>query len=260
MPMMMRAKYAKEGMMKYLSHLDLVRLFERAFRRAEIPLAFSQGFNPHPIVSFASPLSIGVSSEAEYFDLVLSKAMHEAEFVRKLNHTLPEGIRLVTAKYHEIEKVPSLMKESALISYRVEGYADHTLETNQLESSLDIFLDGEEIWIDKIIKKNKYKHRRQQKITRINIRPLIHALAIQSVRDNYMSAEIQIHNLDSGTVKPLIVFREWFHSANLQIDLDQLSIHRLEVFRINEQAEYEPILPSDSSMVQELNSGKRDVE
>ena len=260
MPIMMRAKYAKEGMMKYVSHLDLVRIFERAFRRAEIPMAFSQGFNPHPMVSFASPLSIGVSSEAEYFDLVLREAVPEEEFIQKLNHTLPEGIRLMAAKYYENEKLPSLMKESALISYRVEGYADHTLELNQLEAALNNFLESEEILIDKTIKKNKYKHRRQQKTTRVNIRPLIYAFAIQSVKNNYLSAEIQIHNLDSGTVKPLIVFREWFCSANLQVDLDQLSIHRMEVFRINEQGEYAPILPADSAMAQELNRGKRDVE
>lgn len=260
MPMIMRVKYAKEGMMKYVSHLDLVRLFERAFRRAEIPLAFSQGFNPHPMVSFASPLSIGVSSESEYFDLVLGKEMKEAEFLVRINQTLPQGVRLIAAKYYGKEKIPSLMKESALIAYNVQGYASTSLSQSQLKRSLDAFLDLEEIPIEKTIKKNKYKNRRNHKTTRINIRPLIHTLLLETVEENYFSAKLQTHNLDSGTVKPIIVFRELFRFANIEIDLDQLSIHRLDVFRINGNSEYESILSEGYTTVQPLHIGKCDGE
>ncbi len=157
MPMIMRAKYTKVGMMKYISHLDLVRLFERAFRRAEIPMAFTQGFNPHPMVSFASPLSIGISSEAEYFDLVLASSMEEKEFFVRMNNTLPSEIQIKAAKFYPANKLTSLMKESTLLSYRIEGHSDALLRSETLEESLKTFLSQKEILIEKTIKKNKYK-------------------------------------------------------------------------------------------------------
>jgi radical SAM-linked protein len=64
-------KYTKEERVKYISHLDFLRLVQRAIRRADIPVAYSQGFNPHPRLSFASALAVGVTSEGEYLDIYL---------------------------------------------------------------------------------------------------------------------------------------------------------------------------------------------
>ncbi|RQD70618.1 MAG: DUF2344 domain-containing protein [Tindallia sp. MSAO_Bac2] len=246
MPMIMRAKYTKVGMMKYLSHLDLVRLFERAFRRAEIPLAFTQGFNPHPMVSFASPLSIGVSSEAEYFDLVLSTPLDAKEFTQRMNDTLPEGIHINAARLYSTNKLTSLMKESALLSYRIEGHSNIPLQLEALDESISSFLAQPEILIEKTIKKNKYKHRKQNKSVTVNIRSLIHSFNIKSVKENFFTAELEIYNYDSGTVKPLIVCQNWIRFSELQICQEDLTFHRTEVCRKNSQESFEAILSSDS--------------
>lgn len=93
-----RLEFAKVGDMKYISHLDLVRLMERAARRARIPVAYSGGYNPHPKFFFASPLPVGMTGEREYLDVVLEKPMAPQAVVESLCACLPEGLEVKRAK------------------------------------------------------------------------------------------------------------------------------------------------------------------
>ena len=70
--MKVRVKFSKEGPIKFIGHLDVMRYFQKAIRRAKIDIAYSAGFSPHPILSFASPLSVGHTSQGEYFDMELN--------------------------------------------------------------------------------------------------------------------------------------------------------------------------------------------
>lgn len=240
--MIMRTKYSKTGMMKYLSHLDLVRLFERALRRAKIPIAFSQGYNPHPMISFASPLSIGVSSEAEHFDLVLAEPVDENEFTHKMNLVLPNEVCIMKAKFYNEKKLTSLMKESALLTYHIEIRTAEPISTDEIKKSIDVFMDKNDVFITKIIKKNKYKHRKQAKSTKVNIRPLIHSFTIKSITEEGLILSLEIYNSDSGTVKPIIVCENWLQIADLSLDVEDFMIHRKEVMKLNDKGEYEVIL------------------
>lgn len=78
-----RLKFTKGSEVKYISHLDLMRVFQRALRRASIPISYSSGFNPHQEISFAAPLSLGVTSNAEYVDLKLTEPMDVREIRRR---------------------------------------------------------------------------------------------------------------------------------------------------------------------------------
>ncbi len=84
--------FAKKGLMKYISHLDLMRLFQRSMRRADLPLKFSQGFSPHPKFSIKRALKLGLESEREEATVVLKEAMNVEEFRNRLQKQLPEGI------------------------------------------------------------------------------------------------------------------------------------------------------------------------
>jgi len=88
--------YAKFGDAKYISHLDLIRMFSRAFKRAGIPLTHSEGFNPHPKMAIGLPLSVGLTSECEYMDAELDRAI-SADDVSALNASLPMGISISAA-------------------------------------------------------------------------------------------------------------------------------------------------------------------
>lgn len=91
------ASFTKQEPVKFVSHLDMQRLFQRAFRRAGLPLAYSQGFNPHPLLSFATALSVGYTSDCEYFDIILSEPVPPDEFAERVNAVLPNGVRIIDA-------------------------------------------------------------------------------------------------------------------------------------------------------------------
>jgi radical SAM-linked protein len=156
--MIIRAKYTKTGTMVYLSHLDLVRLFERAFRRISLPMAFTQGYNQHPLISFAAPLSLGVSSSAEYLEVVLSEAMDPNEFINKMNGTLPEEIQIKEAVLKTDKQPKSLMHEVALVDYNVTLTAEN-MTASELEQSLTDFLGRETLIIEKKAKPSKNRGR-----------------------------------------------------------------------------------------------------
>ena len=95
--------YEKTDNAKYISHLDFVRTYNRTMRRAGLPVAFSEGFNPHPQLSFALPLSVGYTSECELLELKLTEELPEAEIRDRLNAVIPDGIKILEA--HK-EKAP----------------------------------------------------------------------------------------------------------------------------------------------------------
>ena len=96
--MKIRIKFAKTGVMKFVGHLDVMRYFQKAIRRAELPIAYSEGFSPHMLLSFASPLGVGISSTGEYFDMVLAEDMKTDEIVKRLNATMVEGMEVISAR------------------------------------------------------------------------------------------------------------------------------------------------------------------
>ena len=85
-----RMKFSKGEEVKYISHLDLQRTFQRALRRADIQIAYSQGFNPHPKLSFAMALAVGMTSEGEYVDVELAHPIDAKEMKERLNNLYPE--------------------------------------------------------------------------------------------------------------------------------------------------------------------------
>jgi radical SAM-linked protein len=90
--------FAKKGKMKYISHLDLMRTLTRAMRRAELPLKMTEGFSPHPKLSMASALKLGLESESEEASILLKEPIEAGEFREKLNKQLPQGIEVRTAR------------------------------------------------------------------------------------------------------------------------------------------------------------------
>ena len=123
-------KFSKDGMMKYISHLDIIRLFNRAFKRAGIELEHSQGFNPHPKLVFAQPLSLGYTSDCELAQIDTVEAFKEDMLAHMINDQMPNGISILSCKKQEKEtksiaagiteaaytiKLPEKSKANALI-------------------------------------------------------------------------------------------------------------------------------------------------
>ena len=96
--MKVRIKFAKTGHMKFVGHLDTMRYFQKAIRRAELPVAFSGGYSPHMIMSFAAPLGVGTTSLGEYFDMELTETVPTKEIEDRLNAVMAEGVSICSAR------------------------------------------------------------------------------------------------------------------------------------------------------------------
>ncbi len=116
--MKVRIKFRKYGALRFIGHLDVMRFFQKAMRRAEIPIAFTAGYSPHMIMSFANPLGIGLSSDGEYFDIELSGPISSKEAVRRLNEAMVEGMEVVSFRQIAEEKKMTGMAIVAAADYR----------------------------------------------------------------------------------------------------------------------------------------------
>lgn len=115
----LRLKFARRDKLKFLSHLDMMRLWERALRRSGISLAYSEGFSPHPRISIAAPLAVGVTSQAELIDVFLEKGISPAIFLQKIRDQLPDGVEILEITQAAIDE-PSLQSRVRYAEYIVE--------------------------------------------------------------------------------------------------------------------------------------------
>jgi radical SAM-linked protein len=158
-------KFTKESDIKFISHLDLMRTIQRIVRRAELPVEYSKGFNPHMSISIAQPLSVGMYSKGEYMDLVLTEEFNEELIKEKLNANVPAGIKFIeVVKIKNVEGEKKLPQAMALIDaaeYKINiKYDDCKKLVDQIEA-----LKNKEQW--NTIKRSKNGEKE------VDIKPLI---------------------------------------------------------------------------------------
>ena len=96
--MKIRIKFSKQGNMKFIGHLDIMRYFQKAMRRAEVNIRYSEGFSPHQIMSFAAPLGVGLTGSGEYLDIEVLSTESSCEMTRRLNEVMVEGMEVLSYK------------------------------------------------------------------------------------------------------------------------------------------------------------------
>jgi len=117
-------KFTKEGEIKFISHLDLMRTIQRIIKRANLPIDYSRGFNPHQDLSIAQPLSVGTYSSGEYMDMGLREELDCEELKNRLNSNCPKGIEILEiSKVPQIENVKRVPQAMALVDL-----ADYTIK------------------------------------------------------------------------------------------------------------------------------------
>ena len=158
--MRMIAEFEKMGRMSWFSHLDLQNTMQRALRRAQLPVAYSQGFNPHVLTSFATALSVGCQSRGEVMEVEMAGEISPEEFVEKLNACLPDGLK-VRRCAPVPDSAPALMAKVAEAGY------DITAPNADLTQAVEAFLKAEEVMVEK---------RSKTKTRLVNIRPMVHEI------------------------------------------------------------------------------------
>ena len=183
MSKLIRVKYKKEDEMIFISHLDLQRLLQRAFRRAKINLSYSEGFNPHPKMSYGNALALGVESQGEYVDIEIEDDIEVDEFLERINNQLPEGIKFI--KGQEIDpKTPSLSSVIVYGEYIFNIDLDTPLSKEFVKSRVLNFVKSEEIIVTKTNKKGRK--------VEVDIRPLIKNFDLVSLDDKKVTFESTI--------------------------------------------------------------------
>ncbi|OGO38534.1 MAG: hypothetical protein A2147_01345 [Chloroflexi bacterium RBG_16_57_8] len=140
----LRIRFSRGEEIKFISHLDLMRCWERALRRATVPLAYSEGFSPHPRISLAAPLALGVTSEAELMDINVSRWVSPHWFTDGVSRQLPDGLKLI-AVFPVAATLPSLQSAVRLAEYRVE--VEPKMDKTEAEATVEHLLSlGELPW------------------------------------------------------------------------------------------------------------------
>ena len=180
-----RITFSKQGALRYTGHLDLHRLWERAMRRADLPLSYSQGFHPQPKISLASALPLGFSSRAEALDVRFNEEIPTEEIASRLQESLPPDIQIIRVESVD-EKLPALQTQVLSAVYQVE---------------LTEPVDGSELSrrVEEILKAESLPRERRSKF--YDLRPLIEELSV-SIAGDKISLHIKLAAREGATGRP----------------------------------------------------------
>lgn len=213
--MKVRIKFSKTGHTKFIGHLDTMRYFQKAVRRAELPIAFSGGYSPHMIMSFAAPLGVGITSQGEYFDMELTETVPTSEIVRRLNDTMAEGFRVLAARQVEDGKAGKAMSLVAAADYHIEFREGKEPEADW-KSKIPEFLSRKEILVSKVTKNGEKM---------VDIRPYVYKMELQGDKIFMMLASASANYTKPETV--MNAFIQWLGEEPKPF---ACMIERLEVY------------------------------
>ncbi|MBC3889799.1 DUF2344 domain-containing protein [Acetobacterium paludosum] len=191
-------RFKRSTALRFLSHLDQQRLFQRAFRRANINIEYSHGFNPHPRMSFALAMSVGLTSDWEYGEVIVTGELDCNDFMTRMNAVLPNGLEIISAKVCD-EGTPSLssLLEKSYYSLKVKLVPEINFErTNQIIKS---YLELPVINIQKRNKKGKMVEK--------DIRPFIESISVNQEDDKNdpINVKMTLVYIEQQCVKPELV-------------------------------------------------------
>ena len=186
----LRIRFCRGVAIQFISHLDIIRLWQRALHRAEIPLSYSEGFNPHPRISLAVPLAIGVTSEAELMDILCTKWVSPHWFSAAVSQQLPPGIEILQV-YPINSNQSSLQSQVRYAEYKVEVETEK--EPKDIESGLSSLLSAEHL---------PWQHQRDTGIRSYDLRVLIDNLRLIDWHRPYCTIEMRLRCDNSGSGRP----------------------------------------------------------
>lgn len=256
-----RIKYAKMGVLKYIGHLDLMRFFQKAVKRADLDIAYSQGFSPHQLMSFAAPLALGVTSEGEYFDAQFNSLIPSDEFVRRFNEQMVDGIFVkdVILLPEGAKKAMSIVAASDyIISVKDDDFdkdndldndnAEEDIQSNNSEkdnnclnadSEKKILMSALFAQVPHLLEKETIEvFRKTKKSEKVeDIKKGIYKLSVMDDNIYMFLATGSEYNL-----KPESVLEALCNEANVPYNKFDYQIHRLETYTKNEQGKLVSLL------------------
>lgn len=211
-----RIKFTKIGDMIYISHLDLQRLLQRVFRRAGIKLSYSQGYNPHPKISYGNALALGTESYGEYVDIEIEdESLEEGELLKRINSTLPQGLEFIKCRQlNQGERALAANIEYGDYVFIIEN--KNGMNKLEVDERIGKLLDKKEIYVEKLNKKKK--------LVEVDIRPLISKLSALEVDDETIKISALIatgskQNLNTNLFIPILLDALAIKMDHLDVDI-----------------------------------------
>lgn len=192
--MKVRIKFSKWGVMKFIGHLDVMRYFQKAMRRAEIDIAYSAGFSPHQIMSFAAPLGVGLESHGEYFDIEANSVTSSEDMKKRLNAVMVDGMRIESVRLLP-ENAGNAMASVAAAKYSIQ-FSEQGMPSFDLEKAVASFCKKETIFVTKQTKKSE---------TTLDLKPYIYEMACKDG-----TIQLFVDASSSGNIKPGLVIEALF--------------------------------------------------
>lgn len=233
-----RIKFSKAGAMKFIGHLDVMRYFQKAFRRSEVKIEYSKGFSPHQLISFAAPLGVGLTSDSEYLDIVVTDSGSSKEMVDQINKVMTEGFHVLSFKKLD-EDSKNAMSIVAAADYLVSLKDGYEL-VEDFQKKFTRFLNQDSITILKKTKKSEVL---------MDIKPFIYYFSFDkadfnkqvnrkentnaSVADTYENGITLYLRLATGSVtniKPELVMEAFCQYIGIAFNKYAWGYHRLEVY------------------------------
>lgn len=185
-----RLTYSRNDMAAWIAHLDMMRMFQRTLKRAEIPMAYTKGYNPRPIMEFALPVGVGIETRNEPFDIVLSEEMDTQVMLDQINQNIPRGLAIVAVKKLP-HNVKNIMSQVSAATYYLEAEKIGTIvEREYIKSTQPIMVEK--------IRKNKVRN--------LNIRDFL--LDVQCLDEN--SVRIKCKAGSSDNLRPDLFIRAFY--------------------------------------------------
>lgn len=226
----LRLEITKGEEIRYISHLDYASAMERAIIRAKLPVAYSEGFNPHMKISFASALAVGVTSQAEYIDIECKEELNLSQAVERLKTTLPIGIQIHGAKYIQ-GNVPALMAIVNLATYEVTVplLAE---DIGIIKDSIRWFNEEETVFYTRESPKGKKEIEVKQYMAQaVKVVPLEKAVRLM----------LEIKITPTGSIKPGEVIGALVAMFDLPVDIDNILIHRTGLYIGDGKVQVSPV-------------------
>jgi len=217
-------KFTKENNIRFISHLDLMGVYERAFRRAAMKLSYSKGFHPHPKISIAHPISLGYSSTGEYMEIELEDRIEANELVRRLNESLPDGLVILSGE-EVLEKMKALVSLVRYAEYSIKVHLDEKSKDIDFETELEKFLNLDEVLIQKRVRKGRIKV-----VKEVDVKQNIKSVKIVNKTEDLLEIDTILRTGSEGNLNPELMMRAFFKNSDIEISFDNIFFHRNELF------------------------------
>ena len=176
----LRVTFARGEEVKYITHLDLMRFWERALRRAEIPLAYSEGFSPSPRLALAAPLPVGVTSSGELMDVYLAQRVSPQEFIKAASRQVPPGVAVLEVREVGLG-LPSLQSQLRWAEYQVDAPTNRSAQ--EVQEAVEGLLAAESI---------PWQHQREHQLRRYDLRPLVQDVWVEALDDGWCTLAMRL--------------------------------------------------------------------